>query len=49
MTVKQSGPSARASMARREGVSVVWGMINGVIFTLGLWLALTGLVLLLLR
>jgi hypothetical protein len=36
-------------MARREGLGVAWGLVNGIIFTIGLWLALTGLVLLLLR
>lgn len=49
MASKQSQPGARASMARREGLGVAWGLVNGIIFTIGLWLALTGLVLLLLR
>lgn len=39
----------RASVARREGLGVAWGLVNGIIFTLGIWLALTGLVLLILR
>ena len=47
--VKQSLPDTRASRARREGLGVAWGLINGIMFTIGLWLALTGLVLLLLR
>lgn len=49
VTVRQSLPYARASRARRAGLGVAWGLINGIIFTLGLWLALTGLVVLLLR
>ncbi|WP_375427141.1 hypothetical protein [uncultured Sphingomonas sp.] len=47
--MRQSLPYARASRARRAGLGVAWGLINGIIFTLGLWLALTGLVVLLLR
>lgn len=48
MTVRQTLPYARASRARHAGLGVAWGLINGIIFTLGIWLALTGLVLLLL-
>lgn len=40
---------SRASLARREGLGVAWGLVNGIIFTLGLWIALIGLVLLVLR
>lgn len=48
-TMKRPQPGLRATRARREGLGVAWGLINGIIFTLGLWCALTGLVLLLLR
>lgn len=37
---------AEASAARREGLGTARGLVNGIIFTIGLWLALTGLVLL---
>ncbi|MEH3159080.1 MAG: hypothetical protein PGN08_09185 [Sphingomonas taxi] len=47
--MKRPQPGLRATRARREGLGVAWGLINGIIFTLGLWCALTGLVLLLLR
>ena len=47
--MKRPHPGRRASQARREGLGVAWGLINGIIFTVGLWCALTGLVLLLLR
>jgi hypothetical protein len=36
---------AQASMARRQGLGTIRGLINGIIFAFGLWLALTGLVL----
>ena len=49
MAVHQSRSDARATQARREGLGVARGLVNGIIFTLGLWLALTGFVLLLLR
>jgi len=48
-TMKRLHPGQRATEARREGLGVAWGLVNGIIFTLGLWCALTGLVLLLLR
>ena len=38
-----------ASAARRRGLGTARGLVNGIVFTLGLWLALTGLVLLILR
>ena len=40
---------AQASAARHEGVGTIRGLINGLIFTLGFWIALTGFVLLILR
>ena len=40
---------AKASEARRQGVATVRGVIHGLIFTIGLWLALAGLVLLIFR
>lgn len=40
---------APASLARREGLGAARGLVNGIVFALGLWLALTGLVVLLLR
>jgi hypothetical protein len=53
MAVKEvstdDAPEKRASLARRQGLGVAWGLINGIIFTLGLWLALAGLVVLILR
>jgi len=49
VTAEQTRPDSRASLARREGLGVAWGLVNGIIFTLGLWIALIGLVLLLLR
>lgn len=42
-------PLAPASLARREGLGAARGLVNGIVFALGLWLALTGLVVLLLR
>jgi len=36
----------QASVARREGLGTFRGLVNGIIFTIGLWLAITGLVLL---
>lgn len=38
-----------ASAGRREELRTVRGLVNGIIFTAGLWLALTGLVLFILR
>lgn len=55
MVANQSRPEAEASaeleaaLARRDSLGVARGLVNGIIFTLGLWLALTGLVLLILR
>lgn len=49
MAVKEVTTEKRASLARRQGLGVAWGLVNGVIFTIGLWLALLGLVLLILR
>ncbi len=49
MLTKEPGEDTRASLARREGLGVAWGVINGLIFALGLWIALIGLLLLLLR
>ena len=54
---KEDGPvnadktrhASRASLARREGLGVAWGLINGLIFAFGLWIAMIGLLLLLLR
>lgn len=46
---EQTRAPSRASLARREGLGVAWGLVNGIVFTLGLWIALIGLVLLLLR
>ena len=40
---------AQASTARRQGLGTARGLVNGIVFTLGLWLALTGLVILILR
>lgn len=40
---------AQASAARREGLGTARGLVNGIIFTIGLWFAITGLVLLVLR
>ena len=40
---------AEASAARREGLGTVRGLINGILFTIGLWLAITGLVLIIVR
>jgi hypothetical protein len=42
-------PEKRATLARQQGLGVAWGLVNGIIFTLGLWLALAGLVLLIVR
>lgn len=41
--------NAEASAARYQGLGTARGVVNGIIFTLGLWLALTGFVLLILR
>ena len=49
MTVEQPEPEKPAIVARREGLGAARGLVNGIIFTLGLWLALTGLVLLIFR
>lgn len=48
MIVDEAHPPSRASRARHEGLGVAWGLVNGIIFTVGLWLAIIGLVLLLL-
>jgi hypothetical protein len=39
----------QARAARREGLGTARGLVHGLLFTIGLWLALTGLALLLLR
>ena len=39
----------QASAARRQGLGTARGLVSGIIFTIGLWLALTGLALLILR
>lgn len=49
MIAKEQRRYSRASLARRGGLGVAWGLINGIIFALGLWIALIGLLLLLLR
>ena len=49
MATYQSRPEAGASRARREGLGAARGLVNGIIFTIGLWLALVGLILLILR
>lgn len=38
-----------ASRARKQGLGPARGLLNGLIFTLGLWLALTGFFLLIFR
>lgn len=42
-------PETQAAAARRDGLGVARGLVNGIIFTIGLWLAIMGLVLLFLR
>ena len=42
-------PEAQASLARRKGLGAAHGPVNGIVFTIGLWLALAGLVPLILR
>lgn len=49
MSTKRVLSEEQARIARRQGLSTARGLVNGLIFTLGLWLALTGLVLLMLR
>ena len=49
MITHQSRTEAKASLARREGLGAARGLVNGVIFTIGLWLALAGVFLLILR
>ena len=49
MAVKDASTEKRATLARQQGLGVAWGLVNGIIFTIGLWLALAGLVLLILR
>lgn len=46
MALMRIPSQTQASAARRDGVGAIRGLINGIIFTIGLWLALTGLVLL---
>jgi hypothetical protein len=47
--VKEAPVEKRASRAREQGLGVAWGLVNGIIFTIGFWLALAGLMLLILR
>ena len=49
VAVKDASTEKRATLARQQGLGVAWGLVNGIIFTIGLWLALAGLVLLILR
>lgn len=49
LDLTSSPPMAPASLARREGLGAARGLVNGIVLALGLWLALTGLVVLLLR
>jgi hypothetical protein len=49
VTIKEAHQDSRASLARREGLGAAWGLVNGLIFALGLWIALIGLFVLLLR
>ena len=49
MATHVSRLGAQASLARRQGLGAARGLINGIICTLGLWLALTGFVLLIIR
>ena len=43
----QSG--TQAARARQQGLGAARGLITGIIFTLGLWMALMGLVFLIVR
>ena len=45
----QFRPEANPSLARRDDLGAARGLVNGVIFTLGLWLAIAGFTLLVLR
>ncbi len=49
MLTKDPSEDTRASLARREGLGVAWGLVNGLIFALGVWIALIGLLLLVFR
>ena len=49
MAANHTRPETKASLYRRDGLGAARGLANGIIFTIGLWLALTGLVLLILR
>jgi hypothetical protein len=40
---------AEARAARREGLGTARGLVHGLLFTIGLWLALMGIALLILR
>lgn len=49
MALIQIPSKIQASAARSTGVGAIRGLINGLIFTIGLWLAITGLVLFIIR
>lgn len=49
MSPKHALSEEHAKAARRRGLGTARGMVNGIILTIGLWLALTGLVLLIVR
>lgn len=49
MTLIRIPSKAQAAAARREGLGTVRGLVNGIVFTIGLWLAITGLILLVVR
>ena len=49
MATHPSRLGEQASLARREGLGAARGLVTGIVFTLGLWLALTGFILLIIR
>ncbi|WP_174278818.1 hypothetical protein [Sphingomonas bacterium] len=49
MAAHQQVTESKASLARKQGLSPARGLLNGLLFTIGLWLGLTGLALLILH